>query len=150
MLPKFTFHAACLAYVQTRLEAARAGMVAAQESSNSETKSSAGDKYETGRAMAQQERDRHAAQLHEAQNLLAALQKLNPELASDLVRPGALATTSLGLFYISIGAGKLTTAKGQEFIAVSPAAPLVAALSGRRAGEEVIFNGKKIKVEAVS
>ena len=150
MIPsKSDCHAACLAYVQQRLTAARAGMAAAQESSNSETKSSAGDKYETGRAMAQQERDRHAAQLHEAQQLLTALQKLHPELASDLVRPGALVTTSLGLFYISIGAGKLTTDEGLDFLAVSPAAPLVGALSGTKAGEEAFFNGKTIKVEAV-
>ncbi|AMR27892.1 3-oxoacyl-ACP synthase [Hymenobacter psoromatis] len=148
--PKPACHAACLAYVHARLDAARAGMAAAQESSNSETKSSAGDKYETGRAMAQQERDRHAAQLHEAQQLLAALQKLNPELPSDTVRTGALASTSLGLFYISIGAGKLTTAEGREFLAVSPAAPAAAALNGKKAGEEVVFNGKKIQVEAVS
>ena len=150
MLSKPNCHAACLAYVHTRLAAARAGMAAAQESSNSETKSSAGDKYETGRAMAQQERDRHAAQLHEAQQLLGALQKLNPELASDTVRTGALAATSLGAFYISIGAGRLPTAEGQEFMAVSAVAPLAAALSGKKAGEEVVFNGKKIKVEAVS
>ncbi|TDN40097.1 3-oxoacyl-ACP synthase [Hymenobacter sp. UV11] len=150
MSPKPALHAACLAYVQLRLDAARAGMAAAQESSNSETKSSAGDKYETGRAMAQQERDRHAAQLHEAQQLLTMLQKINPELASKVVRPGALATTSLGLFYISIGAGKLTTAEGYEFMAVSPAAPLAEALSGKKAGEEVVFNGKKIKLAEVS
>jgi transcription elongation GreA/GreB family factor len=148
--PKPALHAACLAYVQLRLDAARAGMAAAQESSNSETKSSAGDKYETGRAMAQQERDRHAAQLHEAQQLLGALQKINPELASDNVRPGALASTSLGLFYFSIGAGKLTTAEGQEFLAVSAGAPLAMALHGRRAGEEVLFNGKPVRVLAVS
>jgi hypothetical protein len=150
MLSKSDCHAACLAYVHTRLAAARAGMAAAQESSNSETKSSAGDKYETGRAMAQQERDRHAAQLHEAHQLLTALQKVNPELVSDLVRPGALVTTSLGLFYISIGAGKLMTDEGTEFLAISPAAPLVRALSGTKAGEEVVFNCKKVKVEAVS
>ena len=142
--------AACLAYITLRLDAARAGMAAAQESSNSETKSSAGDKYETGRAMAQQERDRHAAQLHEAQQLLATLQKINPELACDTVRPGALAATSLGLFYVSIGAGRLTTAGGQEFLAVSAAAPLAVALHGRRAGEEVAFNGKRVRIEAVS
>jgi uncharacterized membrane protein len=106
MPPKSACLAACLTYVQTRLDAARAGMAAAQESSNSETKSSAGDKYETGRAMAQQERDRHAAQLHEAQQLLATLQKINPELASDAVRTGTLAATSLGLFYVSISAGR--------------------------------------------
>ena len=149
-IPKPTLHAACLAYVHTRLDAARAGMAAAQESSNSETKSSAGDKYETGRAMAQQERDRHAAQLHEAQLLLGALQKINPELASDTVRLGALASTSLGLFYVSISAGRLATSAGQDFMAVSPAAPLAVALHGRRAGEEVVFNGKAVRVLAVS
>jgi hypothetical protein len=124
-------------------------MIAAQESSNTETKSSAGDKYETGRAMAQQERDRQAMQLNEAQQLLAALQKINPELPCDAVRPGALVTSSIGLFYLSIGAGKLTTAEGREFMAVSPVAPVIAAINGRRAGEEVLFNGKLVRVEAV-
>lgn len=147
---KSTYYTACLVAIQLRLDAARAGMAAAQESSNSETKSSAGDKYETGREMANQERDRHAAQLQEAQRLLADLQKINPELPSDAVRPGSLVTTSLGLFYLSIGAGKLTTADGQDFVAVSPAAPILVALSGRRAGEEVLFNGKPVRVLAVN
>lgn len=130
--------------------AARAAMQAAQESSNSETKSSAGDKYETGREMANQERDRHAAQLYEAQKLLADLQKLNPELPSDTVRPGALVATNLGLFFVSVGAGKMQTAEGQEFLAVSPAAPIMAALSGKQAGDEAIFNGKRVQVLMVS
>lgn len=147
---KPAYYAACLAYVQLRLAAAHAGMAAAQESSNSETKSSAGDKYETGREMANQERDRHAMQLYETQQLLAMLQKVNPELPSDAVRSGALVATNLGLFYLSIGAGRLQTADGQEFLAVSPAAPVVAALSGRKVGEEVLFNGKKVQILAVS
>jgi hypothetical protein len=147
---KTAFHIACLRYVQQRLDQALAGMAAAQESSNSETKSSAGDKYETGRAMAQQERDRHAKQLHEAQQLLAGLQKINPELPCDAVRSGALVTTNLGLFYLSIGVGKLITADGEAFLAVSPAAPLVVALNGRRAGEEIVFNGKLVRVTAIS
>jgi transcription elongation GreA/GreB family factor len=149
MNTKSSLHAACLAYVQLRLDAARAGMHAAQESSNSETKSSAGDKYETGREMAQQERDRHAMQLHEAQKLLADLQKINPELPSDTARLGALVATNLGRFYLSISAGRLT-ADGQEFMAVSPVAPIAMALQGRKTGEEMVFNGKKIKIESVA
>jgi transcription elongation GreA/GreB family factor len=150
MSAKSPYYTACQALLTQRIALARAEMQAAQESSNTDTKSSAGDKYETGRAMAQQERDRHAAQLHEAQQLLGALQKINPELASDTVRLGALASTSLGLFYLSVSAGRLATAEGQEFMAVSPAAPLAAALSGRRADEEVVFNGKPVRVLAVS
>jgi len=150
MFAKSSFYAACQAFLTQRMAVARAEMQAAQESSNSDTKSSAGDKYETGREMAQQERDRHAAQLHEAQQQLAELQKINPELASDTVRLGALAATSLGLFYVSVGAGRLRTAEGQEFLAVSASAPIMVALSGKRAGETVVFNGKPVRIEAVS
>jgi len=147
---KNAFYTACLSYVQQRFDEARAGMNAAQESSNTETKSSAGDKYETGRAMAQQERDRHAMQLHEAQQLSVILKKINPETPCDTVRTGALAITNLGLFYLSIGAGKLFTVEGQEFLAVSPGAPVMLALAGKRAGEEVLFNGKAVRVLTVS
>ena len=150
MASKTTFYLACQALLEQRIAASRTAMAAAQESSNSETKSSAGDKYETGRAMAQQERDRHAAQLHEAQLLLTALQKINPELTTDTVRLGALASTSLGLFYLSVSAGRLATADGQDFMAMSLAAPLAVALNGRRAGEEIVFNGKPVRVLAVS
>nr|GFD55781.1 hypothetical protein [Tanacetum cinerariifolium] len=93
-----------------------------------------GDKYETGREMANQERVRQAVQLLEAQRLFTELQKLNPELPSTIVRTGALVITNLGLFYLSIGVGQLYTAKGHAFLAVSPGAPLVLALSGKRAG----------------
>ncbi|RZK21399.1 MAG: 3-oxoacyl-ACP synthase [Hymenobacter sp.] len=147
---KATFHTAVVACAQQRFDQARAEMIAAQESSNTDTKSSAGDKYETGRAMAQQERDRHARQLHEAQQQLAAMQKINAQLPCATVRLGALARTSLGLFYISIGAGKLITAGGQEFMAVSTNAPIALALSGRGIGEEITFNGRQVQVLAVS
>lgn len=150
MLLKTVFYTSCQEFVKQRIVAARTAMRAAQESSNSETKSSAGDKYETGREMANQERDRNAAQLYEAQQLLAVLQKIQPELPCDAVRLGALVRTSLGLFYLGIGAGKLYTTGGQEFLAVSSAAPVAVALSGKRAGDEVVFNGKVVRVEEVS
>lgn len=149
MTLKTACYAACLDYVQLRLDAARAGMQAAQESSNSETKSSAGDKYETGRAMAQQERDRHASQFHEATQLLSAMQKLNPESVNTTVRPGALVVTNLGLLYFSIGAGKLTNLEGQEFMAISPAAPIAVALHNKQVGEVVVFNTNQIRVESI-
>ncbi|MFC7667887.1 hypothetical protein ACFQT0_11175 [Hymenobacter humi] len=68
-LPKRALHAACQAFIQERIDAARTAMQAAQESSSSETKSSAGDKYETGREMANAERDRNAAHMQQAQQL---------------------------------------------------------------------------------
>ncbi|WP_019947720.1 hypothetical protein [Hymenobacter aerophilus] len=148
-LIKPRLHALCLAYVHERLAAIQAAINAAQESANSETKSSAGDKYETGRAMAQNERDRNLVQLQQARQLLAEIQRINPELPCDAVRPGALVHTSMGWFYLGISAGKLPL-DGTDYFAVSAAAPVAAALGGKRAGESVSFNGKSVQVLAVS
>ena len=98
--------------------------------------------------MAQNERDRNLVQLQQAQQLQAELQRINPELPCDAVRPGALVNTSLGHFFISISAGKLPL-DGTDYFAVSAAAPVAAALGGKRAGEQVVFNGKPVRVLAV-
>ena len=145
---KPVLHAACQVFIQKRIDAARTAMQAAQESSSSETKSSAGDKYETGREMANAERDRNAAHMQQAQQLQVELARISPDAPCDTVRPGALVTTSLGRFYISISAGKLAL-DGPEIFAVSAAAPVAVALKGRRAGEEAAFNGKLVRVLAV-
>jgi hypothetical protein len=145
---KTQLHTLCAAFVGQRIEAAQAAMLTAQESANSETKSSAGDKYETGRAMAQEERNRNAVQLQQALQLQGELTRINPELPCDAVRPGALVTTNLGQFFISISAGKLSV-EGQDYFAVSAAAPMAAALSGKRAGEQVLFNGKPVTITQV-
>ena len=143
---KHHLHALCHAFIEERIAAARTAMQAAQESSSSETKSSAGDKYETGREMANAERDRNAAHMQQAQQLQAELARINPEAACDTVRPGALVSTSMGRFYISISAGQLV---GHDVFAVSAAAPVAAVLKGLRAGEEAVFNGKPVRVTAV-
>ncbi|MBH8558302.1 3-oxoacyl-ACP synthase [Hymenobacter negativus] len=143
---KPALHAACQAFIEQRISAARTAMQAAQESSSSETKSSAGDKYETGREMANAERDRNAAHMQQAQQLQAELARISPDAPCDTARPGALVSTSLGRFYISISAGKL---EGTDVFAVSPAAPVAVALKGLRAGEEAVFNGKTVRIEAV-
>ena len=146
---KFRLHAACQTFIEQRMAAAAQAMQAAQESANSDTKSSAGDKYETGREMATQERDRHAAQLHQARQLAAELARISPDAPCDAVRPGALVHTSLGWFYLAIGAGRLVVDDGQEVFAVSGAAPVAAALKGKRAGEEAVFNGRAVRVLTV-
>ena len=143
---KSALHVLCHAFIEQRIAAARTAMQAAQESSSSETKSSAGDKYETGREMANAERDRNAAHMKQAQQLQAELGRISPDAPCDTVRPGALVHTSLGLFYVSISAGKL---EGHDVFAVSAAAPVAVALKGLRAGQEAVFNGKAVRVLAV-
>ena len=52
---KQTLYNFCVTYINQRMATAQQAIHTAQASANEETKSSAGDKYETGRAMMQLE-----------------------------------------------------------------------------------------------
>ncbi|GAB3785615.1 hypothetical protein GCM10028818_47480 [Spirosoma horti] len=146
---KAALFALCQAYVQKRIDTARQAMEAAQEAANSESKSSAGDKYETGRAMAQLERDRHAQLLAEAQKVERELTQLNIDKTYETVQPGSLVVTNRGLFFVSIGAGKLAV-DGVDYFAVSAASPIASALVGRKANDTITFNKMVYQVIEVS
>ncbi|MGA0556337.1 3-oxoacyl-ACP synthase [Larkinella sp. VNQ87] len=138
----------CQQYVTQRIETARTAMEAAQAAANEESKSSAGDKYETGRAMAQLERDRHAQQLAEALKLRQELDRIDVGKEYVSGQPGSLVLTSQGHYFIAISAGKLTVGT-IDYFAVSAASPIGARLSQVKTGEELTFNGKLIRVLAV-
>src|SRR6478609_11532726 len=76
---------ACVEYVNLRIDTSKQAMADAQESANAEEKSSAGDKYETGRAMMQIERDKAAQQLHEAIKRQQGLDQINNTDSPDPV-----------------------------------------------------------------
>ncbi|SOD97951.1 3-oxoacyl-ACP synthase [Spirosoma fluviale] len=145
---KVGLFALCQRYVQKRIDTARQAMEAAQEAANSESKSSAGDKYETGRAMAQLERDRHAQLLAEAVKIERELKQLVIEKSYEIVQPGSVAITNRGLFFISIGAGKMAL-DGVDYFAVSAASPIGTLLAGHRVGDTVTFNKMAYQIQEV-
>lgn len=145
---KIQLHALCLEILEERIKEARVAIEEIQLAANEETKSSAGDKYETGRAMLQQEQDKYGRQLSETLKHKAVFDQLKPEVILDKVQTGSLIFTNAGLFYIatSLGAVKL---HGKEYMVISSAAPLFQHLSGLVEGEEVLFNTRKFRIEAV-
>ncbi|GAC1301535.1 MAG: hypothetical protein NVSMB24_04550 [Mucilaginibacter sp.] len=138
----------CIEYVQKRMEAAQLAIEEAQKASNDDTKSSAGDKYETGRAMMQQETDRNLQQLNETNKLKVALNLVSPDAVSDKVETGSLVITDKGNFYIAISAGTLTV-DNEAYFAVSPASPIGLMLKGKKIGEEIVLNGKPYHIKMV-
>jgi len=138
----------CVNYVKARIATAKQAIDDAQQSAGEETKSSAGDKYETGREMMQQETDRNQAQLNEANKLLIALNQINVDGASPSAIPGSLVITDNGKFYLSISAGALTL-NGEGYFAVSPASPIGSKLLGSKTGDEFNLNGKNYKIKEV-
>jgi len=145
---KQQLHTLCLVYVEERIKGANEAIQFAQASANEETKSSAGDKYETGRAMAQLEIEKNSAQLAEARKLKQLLFQLDPTKTTETIQAGSLVITSQGRFYISIPAGQYTI-EGEIYFAVSPSSPIAQKLLGLKADDQFMFNKKEFVVEEV-
>jgi hypothetical protein len=145
---KAKLHALCLQYVQTRMQAAQQAIVQAQQAQSDDTKSSAGDKYETGREMAQQDTNRNLAQLNEANKLMVALNHLSINGTSTKAEAGSVIITNNGSFYLAVSAGSLLV-DGKNYVAVSPASPIGLKLKDKKAGDDFILNEKKYQIQSI-
>lgn len=145
---KKQLHQLCTGFVQQRMANARQAILSAEQSAAEDTKSSAGDKYETGREMLQQEKDRNMAQLTEANKLLVALNRIGTSGQAVKVEEGSVVKTNNGNFYISISAGLLKVGD-DSYYAISAASPIGAKMSGCKAGDEFSLNGKAYTILAV-
>lgn len=139
---------ACREYVDECIHTAEQAIQDARESANDDTKSSAGDKFETGREMMQQEIDRNRKQLEEAKKMKVAMEQVEAYQSSDIVHVGSLVVTNLGSFFISISRGQIQI-EGTTYFAISPVSPIGQLLMRQKIGHEFQFNGKNIKVEAI-
>ncbi len=137
--------AECVRLLEVRIEHASVAMLSAQEAANSEGKSSAGDKYETSRAMGQQDRDMNARQLEQARKDLAFIQSLDVSKIQESVKLGSLVYCKEGIFFIAAGLGSVRIGKEQIHI-VSPAAPMANLLLNKNAGEKISVNGKSFEI----
>lgn len=138
-------HTLCLNAIRQRMENAQQAIQSAEDSSGEETKSSAGDKYETGREMMQQEKNRAMAQLTEANKLLVALQRIGTGSQPAKVEEGSVVMTDNGNFYMAVGAGTLIFG-GKNYFAISAASPIGAKMTGLKAGDRFEMNGKKYQI----
>jgi transcription elongation GreA/GreB family factor len=146
---KQQLYQACINYVQTRMDAAQQAITEAQQAQKDDTKSSAGDKYETGREMAQQETDRNMAQLTEANKLKITLNTISPDIISTQVDNGAIVVTNHGNFYIGISAGALAI-DGKSYFAISLASPIGIKMRGLKIGDKFSLNGKDYSITGIA
>lgn len=135
----------CYAFIDARIQAIQASISAAQESANDETKSSAGDKYETGRAMMQLEIEQNLQLLKEANKQRAIIDQIISVGISSSVRLGSIVLTDNGNFFISISVGQAEI-DGKVFLIVSAQSPIGAQMIGKQVGDHVSFAKKVYKI----
>ena len=112
--------------------------------SNNDTKSSMGDKYETGREMLQQEINNLQVQLNEVLKQRDFLKTI-PVKNSVKAEKGALVTTEKGRFFISVSLGEISEGL-QKIICISPESPLAKAMNGKQKGEVFSLNAMTQKI----
>lgn len=121
----------------------------AQNAANNETKSSAGDKHETGRAMAQLETEKLTNQLGEALKLTELLHKINPKQIHQLIGLGSLVITNNGNFFISASLGKIEV-DNKTYFAISSASPIGNILITKKEKDTFSFNNRSYNIIEVS
>ena len=120
-----------------------------KESATNETKSTAGDKYETALAMLHIEQANIGKQLEEALVQLRFFEKLNPQIITIKITNGSLVKTNRGYFYVSVALGKAMI-DGVEIIALSMLSPLGNKFMGLKQGDKFELNGNLFLIENVA
>lgn len=148
MLNKSDVHTACLTKLQEQIDELRSAMEKVQESIENEENSTAGNKFETARAMGQEEMDRLSRQMQSAQDQMNILVQINPQLKCESAQVGAIVETTKKTLYPSIALGKIMVGKKIVF-AISTGSPIGQALMGKSAGETLVFAGRSEKIKAI-
>lgn len=134
--------------IDHRIEISKAAVNSAKESKNNETKSSAGDKYETGRAMMQQEQEKNEIQLSKNLNLKNLLLQIDLEQDYKTIKFGSLVITNQGKYFIAVGLGKIKI-ENETYFVISLDSPIGKLLTGKLPGEKVTFRTNQIEIKEI-
>ena len=138
----------CILIVNNRLETVEKIISSNQKALQSETKSSAGDKHETGRAMLQLEIEKASQQFIAIQEMKLVLAKIDVLKESKAACLGSVIETDGFRYFLAVSVGKIT-ANNKDYFAISVFSPIGKLLLGKQQGEELLFNNTSIKIHKV-
>jgi len=134
----------CLEQIAKNISSAEQLLQNIIESKLSDTKSSAGDKFETSRERLQAEEDRINAVLMNSKKLEVQLKRLNKSPCNK-VEAGAIVITDKANYFIAIGLGKISI-DNKNYYTMSPDAPLSKVMWNKKIGESFALNNTSQKI----
>lgn len=137
-----------LRILEDKIQLFRNNLDELRESGSNETKSTAGDKYETALAMLHIEQENTNRQLKEALKQKVLFSKIDPTVSTSKIINGSLIKTDKGYFFLSIALGKIIV-DGITVIALSPHSPLGQKLMRLKANDTAEMNGARYIIESV-
>lgn len=145
---KTVVYSAVESKVKDRLNELQSALNDALAATSEDSKSTAGDKHETSRAMAHLEQEKLGLQYAEVLKVQELLHRIDPKVENEKVGLGSLVETSIGWLFLSVGLGQIEL-EGEKIFCLTPIAPLGKVLLGKKAGDEIDWQGKKIQVLSV-
>jgi transcription elongation GreA/GreB family factor len=104
-----------------------------------ESKSSAGDKYETSREMINIEIHKLSTQLQQFQKLQVTLELAKRNAASEIVKMGSLVEATNAIYFICIPIGEVIVGDKKAYV-IGAGSPIGQALIGKSVGDSFSFN----------
>jgi transcription elongation GreA/GreB family factor len=142
---KSQLHSSCVKTLDQKINALQEEIKVTQNDAQEETKSSAGDKYETGRAMMHLEMEKLSSQLNEFLNARQILNQIDPTKNYPVIQLGSVVLTSAHNYFLSISAGTVEVDQ-KQFFCISPASPIGALLVGKKKGDQFSFRNQQINI----
>jgi len=146
---KLKVYKACEKVVLEKRKLLSQQLDSARLSANSETKSSAGDKHETGRALAQLEQENLAKQFSFLERLESDLSQLKADQISEKVEKGALVQTDKMTLFFGVALGELKVENKLVF-AISTASPIGKIALDKTMGDSFIVNGNTHNISYIA
>jgi len=137
------------ATIDQKIEEINQTIADARESMANDTKSSAGDKFETGREMIQIELNKNLAQLEKNLQLKKSLSKIVENKVFDSIDFGCLVFTNQGNYFLSAPMGEIKY-KNESYYALSIGSPIGKAILGKRVGDEITFQNRVLKIKSIA
>lgn len=138
----------CREILEDRIQTIQKNLERLMDSKQNETKSSAGDKYETGMAMIQNEEDLFKRQLADTSKIMEHFQKIDASKKCNIVEPGAMIELPAGWFYISAGMGKIVV-DNESIFCISLQSPIGVALKHKKVTDIITFNDQKFTIKTI-
>ena len=140
--------AKCADYVEERVSRLQSSIKDLEHDLGNETKSSAGDKYETSREMINTEINKLQNQLQSFKKLKEVLVVIENRKASTTVQLGSIVKTDAANYFISIPVGEIKVEE-EKFYAIGLNSPIGKLLLGKQEGEQFIFQQKEFSIKKI-
>ncbi len=131
--------------VNERIQEIESEIKETNDSKKNESKSSAGDKYETGREMIQQVLNNLESQLSKYKQMKNELDSIDFSTRLDVVKLGSFIKTNTSYFLIAVAIGKINIDNIKVY-AISLNSPIGNILKGKKKNDAFDFQNREIRI----